>query len=260
MTATTTADVVIVIVGGLLGGGVNAVGAGGALLSFLALVWAGVPPQMANATNLMVMPFSFLPGLGILKTEPVDRPFKRSAVVGTLIGVVLAHIIHPSAFSAAVPWMVYAATILLIAEPIARSQRLNRYLGSLVAPRSRRVTATFLLFTSVYAGFFGGAVGTLVLVVLSFTMDWRGDFNRTNRMKIAICLMTSGVGAMGFATLAVLTGTTLIQFTAGALLVPSLAIGGFLGAKWADRLPAKKLRGGVALLSGGGATWLLLAA
>ena len=45
----------LVALAGLLGGGVNAIAGGGSLLSFPALIAAGLPPLTANVTNTVAM-------------------------------------------------------------------------------------------------------------------------------------------------------------------------------------------------------------
>jgi uncharacterized membrane protein YfcA len=56
-------EYVLVVVGGLLAGALNVIAAGGAVLSFLVLTWVGLPPHVANATNLVATPASFLGAL-----------------------------------------------------------------------------------------------------------------------------------------------------------------------------------------------------
>lgn len=243
---------------GIVAGTLNAVAAGGALFSFLALGWAGVPPQIANATNLAATPASFI-GTGInawthRKDNTQHWPLLAVAVAGTVAGVVLFRITPAASFKALVPLLLILAAVALVANPVLKRHLDRRAATTGAAPRAWPVAG--IGATSVYAGYFGGAVGVWVLLVFATTTSW--PWLRANEVKNLVCLGTSVIGLIAFAF------TGLIDVPLAALLAVSMAVGGLLG-QWVitklqkiSAIDAQDLlRGIVAVVAGVGAGAML---
>ena len=130
----TSFDLLIAALAAVGAGAVNALAGGGTLISFPVLVAVGVPPVAANITNAIALcPGYFgatiaqLPNLKgqraqLLLLVPV-------AVIGGLIGGIILLHTGERTFTALVPWMILAASLLLaIQEPVKKlvSKRLRR--------------------------------------------------------------------------------------------------------------------------------------
>ncbi|MBW0092909.1 sulfite exporter TauE/SafE family protein [Pseudonocardia sp. KRD-184] len=234
--------VAFLLVAGLLAGAVNAVAGGGSLLVFPALLAVGFPPLAANVTNSVAQ----WPGyLGIVAGARKDlrgqgrRIALTSAVaaVGAGIGCVLLLVLPASVFDAVVPVLVLLASAVMALGPW-----IKRRIGTPDAGAPDRnaglLTAVFL--AAIYGGYFGGALGVILIATLSLCV---GDhLRRVNALKGLLSLVVATV------TVAVFAFGAPVDWLAVALLAPTTLIGGFLGARVAQRLPENVLRWAVVLL------------
>ena len=87
---------------------------------------------------------------------------------------------------------------------------------------------------AVYGGYFGGALGVILLGVLALTV--RDSLRRLNGLKAALSLVVASVTVVAFG----LFGP--VDWAAVAVVAPAALAGGFLGAKVARRLNDRALR------------------
>jgi uncharacterized membrane protein YfcA len=134
-------------------------------------------------------------------------------------------------FNAVVPALVALASLVLGVQPW-----LARWTGQPASRgadrRSVLLPAVFL--AAVYGGYFGGALGVLLISVLALTAH--DDLRRLNAVKGILSLIISVVSLVVFALDAP------VDWLAAALLAPATLIGGYLGSKVAGRLSATALR------------------
>ena len=97
-----------------------------------------------------------------------------------------------------------------------------------------------MFLAAVYGGYFGGALGVILIAVLALTAH--DDLRRLNAVKGVLSLIIAAVSAVVFALGAP------VDWLVVALLAPVNLVGGFLGAKLAGRLPASVLRTGVVVV------------
>jgi uncharacterized membrane protein YfcA len=259
-----TGQLIFLLVAGLVSGAVNAVAGGGSLLLFPALLAAGLPPLAANVTNSLAQWPGYV-GTVIGARRELSGQRERVlntigvAVVGSAVGCVLLLVLPSSVFDAVVPVLVLLASVLLALSP-----QLRRWIGTSSAdrprprsPRStspatgnpardapapdRRVVLLPLVFlAAVYGGYFGGALGVILISMLSLTVH--DQLVRLNAVKAVLSLVVATVTVVIFALGAP------VRWYAVALLAPTTLIGGFLGARLARVLPEPVLRWGVVVL------------
>ena len=233
---------VFLLVAGLLAGAVNAVAGGGSLLVFPALLAVGFPPLAANVSNSVAQ----WPGyLGIVAGARRDLAGQRRrilltssvAVVGSAIGCGLLLVLPGAVFDAVVPALVLAASAVMAAGPW-----LKRRIGTPDAGAPDRngglLPAVFL--AAIYGGYFGGALGVILIATLSLCVG--DDLRRVNALKGLLSLVIATVTVVVFAIGAP------VDWLAVAVLAPTTLLGGFVGAKLAQRLPEPVLRWAVVLL------------
>ncbi|GLZ47485.1 UPF0721 transmembrane protein [Actinomycetospora sp. NBRC 106375] len=243
----------IVLLGllGLLAGAVNAVAGGGSLIVFPALLAVGMPPLPANVTNSV----SQWPGYAgsVVNARGDLREQRRrlvttaiAAAVGAAIGCTLLLILPQSVFDAVVPVLVLLASLTLGAQPwIKRWTRREER-----AADSPRVLLPAIFLAAVYGGYFGGALGVVLIAVLSlFAHD---TLQRLNALKVALSLVTSTVTVVLFALFAP------VDWFAVLLLAPTTLIGGYLGMAVAKKMPDGVLRWSVVVLGVAVAIYLFL--
>src|SRR5438067_1946301 len=118
---------IIVFAAGFISSSINSIAFGGSLISFPALVWLGIPPIIANATNTAAIWPGSLGAVWGYREEL--RHIRRSmywlivpSIVGTIVGAMLLRITPPALFDRLVPLLILFATLLFAVQE--RVQRL----------------------------------------------------------------------------------------------------------------------------------------
>jgi len=210
-------------------GVLNAVAGGGTFLSFPALVWAGVPPIMANATAT----FAAMPGyIGsawayrdhISGNARADLSrFLAITVVGGFLGAVLLLITPQDLFSGVLPWLLLLATLAFALGPIVVRQ-LSRSGKSVTGP----VALGLLLAVCIYGGYFNGGLGIMLLA--AFGLIGMTDLHQMNGLKNLVSAVLSVVSVLTY------TAAGLIDWPSLFIVGLSCALGGYVGALCAKRI------------------------
>jgi uncharacterized membrane protein YfcA len=226
---------------GFLAGAMNAAAGGGSFVSFPALVAAGVPPLFANASSTVALfpgavtsSWAYrkeLEGIGEVRL-PV---LLGISVAGGLLGAILLLATPLGAFDMLVPWLLLLATLAF-----AFGRQAGAVLRRVV--RIGRVTTMATQFLlAIYGGYFGGAVGIMMMAVWGLLGS--RDLRQMNPTKTLLVGAMNGVAVLYFiAARAVVWPQTLAMLVAAAL-------GGYLGAHAAMRLDPRWLRAGVITIS-----------
>jgi uncharacterized membrane protein YfcA len=226
---------------GLAGGVVTAVVGGASLITFPALMAAGLPAIVANASNAVaLMPGNFVGGIADLERLPRwDRSFVgliAVCVAGSVAGAVLLLVTPERAFTVVVPLLIGLATVLF-----AGAGRIRRWILARAArPHGTPVSSEglrLLLFApvAVYGGYFGAGMSVMLLAILSVSAT--DDFRATNVVKNLISGLTSLVAVVVFVFQGIIAWPPTMIMMAGAL------VGGFLGGRLARVLPPDLMRG-----------------
>ncbi|MEO6724731.1 MAG: sulfite exporter TauE/SafE family protein [Blastocatellia bacterium] len=232
----------------VVAGMINSVAGGGTLVSFPTLVWTGVSPIMANATNTLAMVPGAWAGLWGYRDEMRETPkhylyLLIPSLIGGVIGAVLLRRTPDKAFAALVPFLVLFATILFIVQgPI------QRWLKSGPAPghadagvETRKVTARWLigvscyqLLIAVYGGYFGAGIGILMLAGLGII--GLSNIHQMNGLKNLFASTINAIAAFYF------IATGLIDWHSAGVMCLGSIIGGYGAAGLARRLGQKVVR------------------
>ena len=244
-------EVLLLGVLGLLAGAVNAVAGGGSLIVFPALLAVGMPPLPANVTNSV----SQWPGYAgsVVNARHDLREQRRrivttsiAAALGAGIGCTLLLVLPQSVFDAVVPVLVLLASLTLGAQPW-----IKRWTGRAQHTTDNpRVLIPAIFLAAVYGGYFGGALGLVLIAVLSLLSH--DTLQRLNALKVLLSLVTSTV------TLALFAFFAPVDWLAVLLLAPTTLVGGFLGMSVAKKMPDAVLRWSVVVLGVAVAIYLFL--
>ena len=223
-----------------LGAGVlNAIAGGGSFLTFPALVFAGVPVLQANATSAMAVSPGYLGSVLGFKEEIRSLPRREvwTGVIisglGGLIGAALLMLTPAKLFSGLVPWLLLVATVLFwIGPSIARFSQNNQL---------ERARIPGLLLVSIYGGYFNGGLGILLMAL--YTLTGLHHLHTVNALKNLNSFVLSLLSVAAFALAGAIVWPQAIWMMALATL------GGWLGARWAKRLPMAYVRA-LVLLTG----------
>ncbi|MEB8340912.1 sulfite exporter TauE/SafE family protein [Streptomyces endophyticus] len=227
----------LVLLAGVAAGALNAIGGGGTFVALPALVAVGLPPVVANAVSRVALVPGAVASAWVYRRElaPVGTASTKAltaiSVVGGAVGAGLLLVLPAASFDAAVPWLLAFATVVL-----AFGRHLSSALGRPVGMSARTVLIG-QFFLGVYGGYFGGAVGILMLALwgIGFGLDAAAG----NPMRVTqLAAMYLSATVLFLLASDALTAPLLLT----AMLVGAVA-GGFAGAHLARRLSARLLRG-----------------
>ncbi|WP_309083105.1 sulfite exporter TauE/SafE family protein [Chelativorans sp.] len=214
-----------------LSGVVNAVAGGGTFITFGAMTLGGVPPISANATSSLTQFPGYVTSTlaywtdikTIWRKAPVLMLVSALGAVGG--SLILLSLDNPS-FRALVPWLLIAATALFAAGPWLKP-------GSKQAANdnpSNPIAGPIVQFlTSIYGGFFGAGLGIMMLATLGLTE--KGDYHRLNALKNLLSIVIAAVAIVIF------TLGGVVSWLHVLVMVPGVALGGYVGVWTAKRLP-----------------------
>lgn len=238
------AQILLVGGGAFLAGGMNAIAGGGTFFSFPALLAAGVPPVMANASNTVAMWPASLSSAWAYRREVSRHPrwtllLVLVSLVGGICGSLLLLATSNAAFSRLVPWLLLVATSLF-----AFSGQISRAVAAAKAKvgLGTRAAGTpgglgglvFQTIVAIYGGFFGAGMGILTLAALA--IQGVDDMQELNGLKN----LTSAVNYTVAAATFIIAGA--ISWPHTLLMIATAMAGAFAGAAFARRLPAVWLR------------------
>ena len=230
------ADLLIAAGVALLAGGINSIAGGGSLILFPVLVALGLGTVPANVTNSIAQWPGYIGGvLGFRSEYGGQRSrilrFSVVAVLGGIVGSVLLLTTPSEAFDTVVPILVFLASILLAFQPLI-TKRLKK--AEDAGPTRDPVWLYVALFlATVYGGYFGGALGVILVGVLGVGLH---RLKLANAMKSVISMVTATVTVVIFGIFGP------VDWAVVAVCAPASLLGGFLGAKVATRIPSTPLR------------------
>jgi uncharacterized membrane protein YfcA len=238
---------IFLFVAGALGGAINAVAGGGSFIAFPALLFTGVPPVPANATNTLALWLGVTASGGAYRNRltisaPVMIPLLVTSVIGGLAGAFLLIKTPGQTFLKVLPWLMLGAT-LLFAFGKHLTGKIAAGISEEASSRAVAGAAIFELFVAVYGGYFGGGMGIMNLAMLAAL--GMTDIHAMNALKVVLGGVINGVATVTFVATRAIVWPQGIVMTVGAML------GGYFAAKWAQRLPQRWIRNFVIVVGSG---------
>ncbi|MDR3676425.1 MAG: sulfite exporter TauE/SafE family protein [Acidobacteriota bacterium] len=234
---------ILLFVAAVLAGTMNSVAGGGSFFSFPALIFTGVLPIPANATNTVaVWPGSVASVFSYWKRLPrsarVMAPLIIISIVGGVVGAVVLLHTPQATFMTLVPYLFGLATLLF-----AFGKRLTRKLGQ-VFKRSGPPSWPIIVgltgvqfFIALYGGFFGGGMGILMLAMLE--MMHIDDIHTMNGLKAILGTAINGAAVVTF------IAARQVVWPQGILMIVGAVAGGYGGAHYAQKIDPRWVRASV---------------
>jgi len=234
---------ILLFVAGLLGGALNSLAGGGSFIVFPALLFAGVPPVIANASNT----YAALPGYvsGAIGYWKAMAGYKDRLVLYGIVsalfgyaGAELLLVVSNAVFALVVPWlMAFAVALFVFGNRLNAAVRARSGDG-----RGMKALGAVLLFlllaaVCVYGGFFNAGLGILLLAFLA--MAGMSDIHAMNGLKLYISTIVALVAVLRFA----LDGA--IDWYHGSIALVGVTIGAYGAARMAQHIPTAWIRLGV---------------
>jgi hypothetical protein len=234
----------ILFAAALAAGAVNSVAGGGSFISFPTLLFVGIPPVNANATNTVALwpgqPASVWAYRHEFRSLPrrVLVPLTITGILGGVLGAWTLLITPPATFMKLVPWLILIATLIFTV-----SGRITRWVKQRAKDGEPREFSTgrgiFLqLFLAFYVGYFGAGAGILILAMLALLgMD---HIHTMNALKAWLTTVSNGVAMMVF------VATPRVGYWPQAILMIIGAMsGGYFGAYFARKTKPEYVRASV---------------
>jgi uncharacterized protein len=230
--------VIFLFFAGALGGAINAVAGGGSFVAFPALLFTGVPPVPANATNTLALWVGTTASGGAYRKQlniprRVMIPLIVTSVIGGVAGAFLLIKTPAQTFLKVLPWLLLGATLLFafgkhltgrISAGISRESSNGAIAGASI----------FELCVAVYGGYFGGGLGIVNLAMLSAL--GMTDIHAMNKLKVILGAVINGVAAMAF------IATGFILWPQAGVMTVGAILGGYSAAHYAQKLPQVWIR------------------
>ncbi len=236
----------LIFLAAVAAGMMNSIAGGGTLVTFPALIWAGLPPITANATNaLALVPAGWSSMFGYRQSlREMPRRFTVLVIpstVGAAIGAMLLRRTPPPTFELLVPFLIFFATVLFMVQgAVQRWLRTSEMAHHPVTTGWLIGASIYQFVVGIYGGYFGAGMGILMLAVLG--MMGMSDIHQMNGLKNLIGSFINLIAALYF----IYSG--LIDWPTAALMSVGTIIGGYAAAGIATRLPQSTVRRVVILL------------
>lgn len=224
----------LMIGAGLAAGAMNAAAGGGTFVSIPAMVAAGIPAVAANASSTVAL----LPGT--LASAWAWRQDFRSfqgvklrimvaiSLVGGLAGAALLLATPERLFDGLLPWLLLTGTLAF-----AFGRQAGEALRRRIALGPRTVLGAQVPL-AVYAGYFGGGVGIMMMAVWSLL--GQSDIKAMSAARTLLVSAANAVAVIAFAVLGPVHWPETLAMGAAAVA------GGYFGARLARRVPGPVLR------------------
>ncbi|MEM7121888.1 MAG: sulfite exporter TauE/SafE family protein [Pseudomonadota bacterium] len=220
---------------GLFGGIWNAVAGGATLFTFPALMAAGLPPVVANATNYLALLPSNAAALPAYRKElktvgAALWPLVIVSGAGAMVGAGLLVVSDEAFFVFVVPYLILAATFFF-----AFGERIRHVIVERGGERKASVGLYGALFVfSIYGGYFGAGLG-IILLAIAQVMGFR-SFHVANAIKN---LLATSFTVLSIAIFGV---GGLIAWHEAILVMIGSTAGGYLGGRYARLVNERYLR------------------
>jgi uncharacterized membrane protein YfcA len=226
---------------GLVAGAMNALAGGGSFVTLPALIAAGVPSVQANASSTVALfpggvasVWGYREGLGPVAGVSL-RTLAIATLLGGFIGSVLLLLTPTTTFNFVLPWLLLLACLTL---------SFGRRLGELMRRRWRinRWTVLAIQFgLGIYGGYFGGAVG-IMMVALWSLLDSR-DLKSLNAPRTMLVSAANTIAVLVFVV------ARAVRWPETIVMLAAATAGGYGGAQIGRRASTRVIRAGTILLT-----------
>jgi len=236
----TLSHAIILFLAALVGGAINAVAGGGSFVTFPTLLFTGVPPVNANATNTVALWPGQVASIGAYRRQfgnlswKTITPLLVTGVLGGVLGGWTLLKTPQTTFLRLVPWLMLAATIIF-----AMSGRVTRWVRQRSTSGEHHefntgrgvVIQSFIAF---YIGYFGAGAGILILAMLALLgMD---EIHTMNALKALLTTVSNAVAMLLF------IAAHAVYWPETILMVVASMLGGYFGAHYAQKTKPEYVR------------------
>lgn len=225
---------------GFFGGVLNSIAGGGSFITFPALLFVGVTPISANASNTFASCAGYLSGAYAFREDLYAHKKELPQLIlislmGGALGAWLLLRTPEHLFREAIPWLLLFATFLFIFgvkinnifKQLTSYHRHASFLGHLLL-------IIVLLGVCTYGGFFNAGLGIIILSYLA--LAGHSNINAMNGMKLLISSVVS------LTAIALFIYDDVIAWYEGGIVLIGTLMGGYVAAFISKRLSQQYVR------------------
>lgn len=224
----------------VVAGAINSVAGGGSFISFPSLLFIGIPPVNANATNTVALWPGQVASIGAYRGELQKLPWRSvmplliTGIVGGILGAWVLLKTPQKTFMNLVPWLMLIATLIFMF-----SGRITRWIRQRTAAHHPTEFATgrgifIQIFIAFYIGYFGAGAGILILAMLALLgMD---QIHTMNALKALLTTVSNGVAMLLFVV------SHAVYWPETILMIVGSSLGGYFGAHYAQKTKPENVR------------------
>jgi uncharacterized protein len=228
----------------VMAGALNGVAGGGSFITFPALIFVGLPPINANATNNTGTWVGYLSSFYAYRQDLGGRTPGAQlsqgwlwrliliSLAGGIVGSVLLLNTPQAIFAKLVPYLLLLATTLFALNPWLKRLQIRH--GALPSKRTLLLLGVLQWMVAIYGGYFGGGVGILLLAL--FGLMGMEDIHAMNGLKTLLSTCINGIAMVIF----IASGTVL--WTHAILMSMGTILGGYWGVYYIRKVDPKLVR------------------
>ncbi len=235
----------LLFVSGVAGGIANAIAGGATLITFPAMLAAGLPAIVANASNAVAVTPGHL--IAAFADREKLRPWSARTIVvmltalaGGALGATLLLVTSERLFTLLVPALIGVATLIFALAKQIQGVIMHAF-GESRSLNSVRVG--LLLPAAVYGGYFGAGLGVILLALL--TVTGREDLRAVNALKN---LLATTVSAM---MISIFITQNLVRWPETLTMLTGALCGGYAGGMLIKVISPSAVRTTVTMIGSG---------
>lgn len=225
-------EILVAILGGLIGGFMNTVASSGSVITLPLLVLMGLPPAVANGTNRLPVFFgAMMASIIFMHAKVINWHLAAKIMIptlgGSIVGAIAADHIRDERLNLLIAAAVVIALLLLFTGA-------KKAFGKLIEdlPRYRWQEALYLFCVGIWLGLIVLDSATYLLLILILSM--RLPLVQANAYKNLVLCIATGL------SLIVMSLDGNVDWEIGGLMALGSVVGGFIGARFAMHELAKK--------------------
>lgn len=210
---------------GIAAGFLNVVAGGGSLITLPVMIFMGLPPAIANASNrLGIISQNVFAVIGFkskgVHAFPYSIYIATSAFLGAIVGAKISIDLNADLFNRIIAIIMVGVVLMIIFKPMktveGRLEKLN--------PKSIILGIITFFFIGVYGGFIQAGVGFLIIAALTSINGF--SLVKTNSAKVFVALIYT-LSAVG-----VFVYEDVINWEYGLTLAVGTSLGGWIASRW----------------------------
>ncbi|TRX62999.1 sulfite exporter TauE/SafE family protein [Carboxylicivirga sp. M1479] len=231
----TILEALLLIIAGLFAWFINTLAGSGSLITLPLLMFLGLSPHQANATNRVAIFFQNIVAVRNFKRQKLID-FKSSrllvipALLGSLLGAIWAVKINEDILNLTIGCLLFGMFFIILLKP-------DKWVKSQAGQVDKKPPIWQIIiffFIGVYGGFIQAGVGFFLLAGLVLGVGF--DLVRANAVKVFIVLSYTAVA------LGIFIYTGQVDFLYGIILAIGNASGAFIASKYAKKIGVKYIR------------------